>query len=71
MLACCCSSSLSLLCLFRLRLSLLAECLHCICSLLLLCDMETPSRYWSGLYWDGINPDDIGEKQSTQVALRC
>jgi hypothetical protein len=22
--------------------------------------METPQRYWSGLYWDGLDPEQIG-----------
>jgi hypothetical protein len=23
-------------------------------------DMQTPERYWEGLYWDGFSPDKIG-----------
>lgn len=26
--------------------------------------METPQRYWSGLYWDGIDPEQIGQRRS-------
>jgi hypothetical protein len=28
-------------------------------------DMETPQRYWSGLYWDGLDPEQLGQSGST------
>jgi hypothetical protein len=24
------------------------------------CAMETPERYWSGFYWEGFDPEQIG-----------
>ena len=33
--------------------------------------MESPSRYWSGLYWDGIEPEQIGQQTAALARSSC